>query len=109
MSESIPRAGSGEPAVYQIRIHGHLGPEWREWFGSMSITPTDNGQTLITGPVIDQAALHGLLKKVRDLGTPLLAVNRITPGQNDGAEPTGNEAAPPAIEARPPSDALGLS
>ena len=67
------------PTVYQIRIRGHLGREWTDWFGGLSITPEDNGDTLLTGPVIDQAALHGLLKKVRDLGMPLVSVNRVKP------------------------------
>jgi hypothetical protein len=66
-----------EPALYQIRIKGHLGAGWPEWFSGMSITLQDNGNTLLTGPVVDQAALHGLLKKVRDLGLPLLSVMRV--------------------------------
>jgi hypothetical protein len=67
------------PMVYQIRIEGHLGPRWTEWFGGMTITPEDNGDTLLTGPVVDQAALHGLLKKVRDLGMPLISATRLKP------------------------------
>lgn len=66
-----------EPAVYQIRIAGHLGDEWSGWFQGMSITLEDHGQTLLTGTVADQAALHGLLKQVRDLGLPLLSVERM--------------------------------
>lgn len=73
---------SDEPKVYQIRIEGQLGPEWTDWFGGMSITP-ENGDTLLTGPVIDQAALFGLLKKVRDLGIPLVSFNRVNPCQPD--------------------------
>ena len=69
--------------VYQIRIEGHLGREWADWFEGLAITALDNGDTLLTGPVIDQAALHGLLKKVRDLGMPLVSVNRGKPGQAD--------------------------
>jgi len=65
--------------VYQIRIKGHLGSQWADWFGGVTITLEDNGDTLLTGPVVDQAALHGLLKKVRDLGTPLLSVIRVEP------------------------------
>lgn len=65
--------------VYQIRIHGHLGHQWKDWFADMTISTRDNGDTLLTGSVIDQAALHGLLKKVRDLGTPLVSVQRLQP------------------------------
>ena len=72
-----------QPLVYQIRIKGHLGREWTDWFGGLTITLEDNGDTLLTGPVVDQAALHGLLKKVRDVGMPLVSVNRGTPGQAD--------------------------
>ena len=71
----------GQPLVYQIRIQGHLGRQWTDWFGGLTITLEDNGETLLTGPVVDQAALHGLLRKVRDLGVPLLSVSRVTPGQ----------------------------
>ena len=69
--------------IYQIRIKGHLGHQWTDWFEGLTITLEDNGDTLLTGPVVDQAALHGLLKKVRDLGMPLLSVNRVEPGQAD--------------------------
>ncbi len=54
--------------VYQIKIQGHLGQQWTDWFGGLTITLEDNGETLFTGTLADQAALHGLLKKVRDLG-----------------------------------------
>src|SRR6266566_2949481 len=70
-----------QPMVYQIRIKGHLGREWADWFGGLTITLEDNGETLLTGSVVDQAALHGLLRKVRDGGMPLLSVNRVKPGQ----------------------------
>jgi hypothetical protein len=72
------------PQIYQIRIEGHLGGQWTDWFDGFTITLTENGDTVLTGPVADQAALHGLLKKVRDLGVPLLSVSHITPGQADG-------------------------
>ncbi|SRR5712692_1528029 len=75
-----------EPMVYQIRIRGHLGREWADWFEGLSITLEDNGDMLLTGPVVDQAALHGLLKKVRDVGMPLLSVIRVTPGQADASD-----------------------
>jgi hypothetical protein len=66
-----------QPMVYRIRIKGHLGPQWRDWFGGLTVTLEDNGETLLTGPVADQAALHGLLRKVRDLGIPLVSVVRV--------------------------------
>ena len=76
-SESDP----GQPLVYQIRIKGHLGRQWTDWFGGLTLTLEDNGETLLTGPVVDQAALHGVLRKVRDLGVPLLSVSRVKPCQ----------------------------
>ena len=75
-----PIIDPNQPVVYQIRIAGQLGSQWADWFEGLTITPDDNGDTLLTGPVIDQAALHGLLKKVRDLGLPLLAIQRVEPG-----------------------------
>ena len=75
-----------EPGLYEIRIKGHLDNRWADWFGGLTITLEDNGDTLLTGHVVDQAALHGLLRKVRDLGIPLLSVNRVEPGQADASE-----------------------
>ena len=72
--------------VYQIRIKGHLGRQWTDWFEGLTITLEDNGETLLTGPVVDQAALHGLLRKVRDLGMPLLSVIRLQPDQADAPD-----------------------
>ena len=71
--------GTDEPMVYQIRIKGHLGPRWADWFGDVSITLEDNGDTLLTCPVVDQAALYGLLRKVRDLAMPLISAIRVKP------------------------------
>ena len=79
-NELKPKTDPSEPMVYQIRLQGHLGYQWTEWFEGLTITPSDNGETLLTGPVVDQAALHGLLKKVRDLGIPLLSVKQVIPG-----------------------------
>lgn len=72
-----------EPGHYEIRIKGHLDNRWADWFDGMSITLETNGETRLTGPVVDQSALHGLLRKVRDLGVRLISVNRIEPGQTD--------------------------
>ena len=63
------------PRIYRIRLEGHLGRQWADWFDGLVITLEDNGDTILTGPVIDQAALHGLLKKVRDLGMPLRSLD----------------------------------
>ena len=75
-----PKTDPDQPMVYQIRIKGHLGSQWRDWFGGLTITLEEDGDTLLTGPVIDQAALHGLLKKVRDLGMPLVSIRPVEPG-----------------------------
>jgi hypothetical protein len=72
--------------IYQIRIKGQLDSQWTDWFGGLTITLEDNGDTLLTGPVVDQAALHGLLKKVRDLGMPLVSVSPVEPGQADQSD-----------------------
>ena len=69
--------GSG---LYEIRLKGHLDNRWAKWFEGLTITLEEDGDTLLTGPVIDQAALHGLLKKVRDLGLPLISVSPVEPG-----------------------------
>jgi hypothetical protein len=66
-----------QPTIYQIRVKSHLGPEWTDWFEGLTITLEENGNTLLTGPVPDQAALYGLLKKVRDLGILLVSVNPV--------------------------------
>ena len=76
----------GQPLVYQIRIKGHLGREWTDWFEGLTLTLEDNGDTLLTGPVVDQAALHGVLRKVRDVGVPLLSVNHVEPGQAEAPD-----------------------
>ena len=81
-----PKTDPYQPMVYQIRIEGHLGCQWTDWFEGLTVTPEDNGDTLLAGPVVDQAALHGLLKKVRDLGMPLLSVNHVEPGQADASD-----------------------
>jgi hypothetical protein len=81
-----PKTDPSQAMVYQIRIKGHLGRGWTNWFGGLTITLEENGDTLLTGPVVDQAALFGLLRKVRDLGMPLLSVNRVETGQADASD-----------------------
>jgi len=81
-----PKIDSARPVIYQIRIKGQLDSQWTDWFGGLTITLEEDGDMLLTGPVVDQAALHGLLKKVRDLGMPLVSVNRIEPGQADASD-----------------------
>jgi hypothetical protein len=66
----------GRPTIYQIRVKGHLGPQWTDWFDGLVITLEDNGETSLSGVVVDQAALHGLLRRIRDLGMPLVSVSR---------------------------------
>jgi hypothetical protein len=68
---------SNQPVVYEIRIAGHLPSQWSDWFEGLAVTLEPDGTTLLSGPVIDQAALYGLLKKVRDLGMPLRSINQV--------------------------------
>ena len=75
-----------EPERYEICIKGHLDDKWADWFEGLTITREDNGETLLTGPVVDQAALHGVLRKVRDVGLPLLSVVCVKPGQTDASD-----------------------
>jgi hypothetical protein len=72
-----------EPGHYEIRLKGHLDDSWARWFEGLTITLEDSGETRLTGSVVDQAALHSLLRKVRDLGLPLLSVSRVGPGKPD--------------------------
>jgi hypothetical protein len=76
-NEREPKTDSCQPIVYQIRIKSHLSVDWTDWFDGLDIKLEENGDTLLTGPVVDQAALHGLLRKVRDLGMPLVSVNPV--------------------------------
>ena len=72
---------SNQPVVYEIRIAGHLPSQWSAWFEGLAVTLEPDGTTLLSGPVVDQAALYGLLKKVRDAGLTLIAINQITSKQ----------------------------
>ena len=75
-----------KPGLYEIRIKGHLADRWVYWFEGLTITLEEGGDTLLTGPVVDQSALHGLLRKVRDLGMPLLSVCAIEPSGFDASD-----------------------
>ena len=69
---------------YEIRLKGHLDSRWAAWFDGLSLTHDSDGTTVISGPVVDQAALHGLLQKVRDVGIPLVSVAQVDPDEPDG-------------------------
>ena len=68
-------------APYEIRLKGHLDARWSDWFDGLKISLEDNGNTCLTGPIVDQAALHGLLAKIRDLGLPLISLTRVSSPQ----------------------------
>jgi hypothetical protein len=78
-------AGPSEARRYEIRLGTHLAPRWASWFDGMTLTRAPDGTTVLTGPVADQAALHGLLGKVRDLGVPLVAVTQLGAERADAA------------------------
>ena len=80
MSE-ISTGDQQNPGRYEIRVKGHLDSRWATWFDGLTLTHESDGTTLIHGPVADQAALHGLLQKVRDVGLPLVSVTQVEPGQ----------------------------
>jgi len=86
-----PEREAEQSTVYQIRVKGHLGHRWSDWFEGLTITLEENGDTLLTGLVSDQAALHGLLKKVRDLGLPLLSVNSVRVDAQDTSKQITHE------------------
>ena len=77
----IPAGPHHGPGRYEIRLRGHLDSRWAAWFDGLSLTNSSDGTTIICGPVADQAALYGLLQKVRDLGLPLVSVTQVQPGQ----------------------------
>jgi hypothetical protein len=84
------RGCHGEPGrqepVYVLRVQGRLGAGWSAWFDGLDVLGADDGTTTIRGTVRDQAALHGLLQKVRDVGLPILSVTRVTPGSEDAGQ-----------------------
>lgn len=85
-NKSNPKSNPRQPKIYQIRIKGQLGDQWSDWFEGLTITLEEDGNTLLSGPVVDEPALHGLLKKVRDLGLPLISVNQIEPDQTESTD-----------------------
>ena len=74
------------PGRYEIRLKGHLDARWTDWFEGLSLTHASDGTTMLSGPVVDQAALYGVLRKVRDLGLPLVSVIQVEPKQADGPD-----------------------
>jgi hypothetical protein len=76
----MPAGPQRHPGRYEIRLKGHLDSRWAAWFDGLTLTRGSDGTTIIHGPVTDQAALHGLLQKVRDLGLPLISVTQVEPG-----------------------------
>ena len=89
MSETqVSTENHHEPGWYEIRLKGHLDVRWANWFEGLSFAHESDGTTILSGPVVDQAALHGLLRKVRDLGLPLVSVIQVDPKQGNG--PDGN-------------------
>lgn len=80
------QSAADQPMVYQIRIKGRLSGQWVDWFEGLTITPEEDGSTVLAGLIIDQAALHGILKRVRDLGVPLLSVNSVGADSLDTSE-----------------------
>ena len=72
-----PKGNHSGPDRYEVRVKGHLAGRWAAWFDGLTLTPESDGTTLIEGPVVDQAALHGLLQKVRDTGMPLVSVEYV--------------------------------
>jgi hypothetical protein len=90
--EGMSNEQNEKAMTYQIRIEGQLGEQWTDWFEGLTITQEEGGTTVLTGPVLDQSALHGLLKKVRDLGAPLVSVNRMeTTGSSNPNQITKGE------------------
>jgi hypothetical protein len=89
-----------EAGRYEIRLTGHLDAHWTAWFDGLTVSHESDGTTVISGPVTDQAALHGVLQRVRDLGLPLLSVIRVESDQTDLAGPEAGGAQPPRRSTR---------
>ena len=82
-NKSYLTTDASQPMMYEIRLEGHLGPEWIDWFECLTLTLEDNGESLLTCSVVDQAALYGLLRKVRDVGLPLVSIIHVEPKKAD--------------------------
>lgn len=91
-NKSTSHSEFDQPNIYQIRVKGTLDQQWSDWFDDLKITPDEDDTTLLTGPVVDDAALHGLLKKVRDSGLRLLSVNCIETGLADSMDSNKTDA-----------------
>jgi len=85
-SKRSPESDADQPMVYQIKIKGHLSRQRMDWFEGLTINLEEDGNTILTGTVIDQAGLHGILKKIRDLGMPLLSLNSVEPSLQDTSD-----------------------
>jgi hypothetical protein len=90
---AMPAGPAYNPGRYEIRLKGHLDSRWTAWFDGLSLTNSSDGTTIIRGPIADQAALHGLLQKVRDLGLPLVSVTQVQPDQPEC--PPSSSSIPP--------------
>jgi hypothetical protein len=87
MTDESPAGPRHDPSWYDIRLQGHLASRWKAWFDDMTLTTDRDGTTLLQGPVVDQAALYGLLNKLRDTGLPLISVSRAEPDRHNHPEP----------------------
>jgi hypothetical protein len=86
LTQNMTDLPKSQAPIYEIRLKGQLEPRWASVFDRMTITLDEQGDTLLRGPVVDQAALHGLLKRARDLGMPLLSVNLIEPEKKEAGQ-----------------------
>ncbi len=86
-----PDGEINQPMIYQIRVEGHLGRQWANRFEELNITLKDDGTTLLTGPVVDQAALHGILRRIRDLGITLISINSVDAPTNSSEFTSGDQ------------------
>ncbi len=85
-NEQSPEPDVNRLMMYQIKIKGHLNQQWMDWFDGLTVALEEDGHTILSGSVVDQSALHGILKKIRDLGMPLLSVNSTDPNQTFTAD-----------------------